>query len=414
MRTRACLATLLFAAAGLAIAAPPATAQEKDAVIEMARRRFQEGVKYFDQKRYEEARAAFLQAYALKHHPAVLLNLAQSEIRSGHPLEAARHFSAFLHESPNASSAERTEAEKGLAAARTKLGRIHIGAATGADVTVDGESVGQAPFAEPIDVLPGTHTIEGKLGTRTASTMVSVLVGKSASVSLNLEPAPTAATPPPPPPAPTGTVAPITPPPEVSEKPPEPPKESPPPSEPAQPVNEGREPFFIWLGHNGVGMAGLAATLIGTGVGTGFVIAGNKASENADSVASQIQNEAATLQVSSKSICVDPHGKVYNESILSSSHSSNVTDAQRNEEVARLQNACSMLSHNLDLRKTDRTLATAGFVLAGVGLTATLAAYFLTSGRSSSPSGQGASTVRALVLPVIGGDQAGLAVIGSF
>ena len=56
----------------------------------MARRRFQEGVKFFDQKKFEEARAAFLQAYALKHHPAVLLNLAQSEIRSGHPLEAAR------------------------------------------------------------------------------------------------------------------------------------------------------------------------------------------------------------------------------------------------------------------------------------------------------------------------------------
>src|SRR5262245_44992949 len=106
MRTRACLATLLLAAAGLVVAAPSARAQDKDAGTEMARRRFQEGVKFFDQKRYEEARAAFLQAYALKHHPAVLLNLAQSEIRSGHPLEAARHFSAYLRESPNASGTE--------------------------------------------------------------------------------------------------------------------------------------------------------------------------------------------------------------------------------------------------------------------------------------------------------------------
>ena len=85
MRTRACLATLLLAAAGLVADIGPAKAQEKDAVTEMARRRFQEGVKFFDQKKFEEARAAFLQAYALKHHPAVLLNLAQSEIRSGHP-----------------------------------------------------------------------------------------------------------------------------------------------------------------------------------------------------------------------------------------------------------------------------------------------------------------------------------------
>src|SRR5690242_20810598 len=186
MRTRACLATLLFAAAGFAVAAPPARAQDKDAVTEMARRRFQEGVKFFDQKKYEEARAAFLQAYALKHHPAVLLNLAQSEIRSGHPLEAARHFSAYLRESPNASPAERAEAEKGLASARTKLGRIHVVVPTGAEVIVDGESVRQAPFTEAIDVMPGTHTVEGKLGTRTASSQVSVQVGKAASVTLSL------------------------------------------------------------------------------------------------------------------------------------------------------------------------------------------------------------------------------------
>src|SRR6266566_6478041 len=142
MRTRACLATLMLAAASVAVVVPDAHAQEKDAVVEMARRRFLEGVKFFDQKRYEEARAAFLQAYALKRHPAVLLNLAQSEIRSGHPLEAARHFSGYLRESANTSPAERAEAEKGLASARTKVGRIHVAAPAGAEVVLDGELIG--------------------------------------------------------------------------------------------------------------------------------------------------------------------------------------------------------------------------------------------------------------------------------
>src|ERR1044071_2818541 len=146
MRKRACLPTLLLAAVCLAIFVPPAQAQDKDAITEMARRRFQEGVKFFDQKRYEEARAAFVQAYALKHHPAVLLNLAQSEIRSGHVLEAARHFSTYLRESPNVTAAERAEAEKALAAARTKLGRIHVTIASGAEILVDGEVIGQAPL----------------------------------------------------------------------------------------------------------------------------------------------------------------------------------------------------------------------------------------------------------------------------
>jgi hypothetical protein len=125
MRLGSCFVTVLLAASPVFFCSA-AQAQEKDAVTETARRRFQEGVKFFDQKRYEDARAAFLQAYALKRHPAVLLNLAQSEIRSGHSLEAARHFAGFLKESGTASPIERSEAEKGLAAARSKLGRIVI------------------------------------------------------------------------------------------------------------------------------------------------------------------------------------------------------------------------------------------------------------------------------------------------
>src|SRR5258708_8988783 len=151
MRTRSCIAALLLAASSAALPCRVAIAQEKDAVTEMARRRFQEGVKFFDQKRYEEARAAFLQAYALKRHPAVLLNLAQSEARSGHPAEAARHFATYLRESPNPPANERADAEKGLATARTKLGRIHIAAPSGAEVVLDGELIGQAPLPEAVD-----------------------------------------------------------------------------------------------------------------------------------------------------------------------------------------------------------------------------------------------------------------------
>src|SRR5258706_13657161 len=111
MRPRA-FATATLIAFSAALSTAPAGAQERDAVVEMARRRFQEGVKFFDQKKYEEARAAFLQAYALKRHPAVLLNLAQSEARSGHPAEAARHFATYLRESPNPPATERADAEK--------------------------------------------------------------------------------------------------------------------------------------------------------------------------------------------------------------------------------------------------------------------------------------------------------------
>ena len=138
MRKRATFVALLWAVSSAVLPGRATLGQEKDTVTDTARRRFQEGVKFFDQKRFEEARTAFLQAYALKHHPTVLLNLAQSEIRSGHSLEAARHFSAFLHESSNASGGERAEGEKGLASARSKLGRIQVSVTAGAEVLVHG------------------------------------------------------------------------------------------------------------------------------------------------------------------------------------------------------------------------------------------------------------------------------------
>src|SRR6185436_14035989 len=76
----------------------PAAAQD-DAVTVQARARFKEGVDFYDKGQFENARLAFLQAYALKKHPAVLLNLAQSSAKSGHALEASKYFQQFLKES---------------------------------------------------------------------------------------------------------------------------------------------------------------------------------------------------------------------------------------------------------------------------------------------------------------------------
>jgi tetratricopeptide (TPR) repeat protein len=171
MITRA-LATATLFAFSVVLSPEKARAQEKDAVTEMARQRFQEGVKFFDQKKYEEARAAFLQAYALKRHPAVLLNLAQSELRSAHPADASNHFAAFLRESPNASGIERSEAERGLNDARSKIGRLHITVnVTGADVFIDGEQVGQSPVADALEVTTGSHAIEARYNGRSAASI---------------------------------------------------------------------------------------------------------------------------------------------------------------------------------------------------------------------------------------------------
>src|SRR4051794_5682259 len=139
----------------------PLTALAQDDPVTMqARARFKEGVDFYDKGSYENARLAFLQAYALKKHPAVLLNLAQSSAKAGHPLEASKAFQQYLKESTSASPQQRQDAETGLAEVRQKLGRIEIVAPAGTDVTLDEkERIGAAPFADLVDVEPGAHSL---------------------------------------------------------------------------------------------------------------------------------------------------------------------------------------------------------------------------------------------------------------
>lgn len=93
-----------------------------DELKDEARNRFDEGVALYDQGNYEAARAKFLQAYALKKHPTVLLNLASTSLKAGHPKEAEEYYAQYLKETPDDGSAKREEARKGLAAARKAQG----------------------------------------------------------------------------------------------------------------------------------------------------------------------------------------------------------------------------------------------------------------------------------------------------
>src|SRR5262245_5087242 len=88
---------------------PSAHAQQVDAVTEVARARYKEGVKAYEAGKFEDARAAFLQAYALKRVPAVLLNLGQSELRTAPPHleDAGNHLQQFLREHTGATPDEK-------------------------------------------------------------------------------------------------------------------------------------------------------------------------------------------------------------------------------------------------------------------------------------------------------------------
>jgi hypothetical protein len=219
--TRPIAAALLLALAPLA-SFPPVRAQgaAEDPTTAMARARFKEGVEFYDKGEYEQARASFLQAYALKKHPAVLLNLAWSCLKSGHALEADRYFKQFLSEGKDITDKQRADANDGLTQSRARLGRIDVAAAAGTEVTIDGDRVGNAPLAEPVAVEIGAHTVKFKAPDGTTDTeSITVMGGEKAVARFRATTAPPAA------------VAPAA-----------PPTAAPPPSEPTAPPAQPAAP----------------------------------------------------------------------------------------------------------------------------------------------------------------------------
>jgi len=253
---------------------------QDDAATLQARTRFKEGVEAFDKGRYEEARLAFLQAYSLKKHPSVLLNLAQSSAKSNHPLEAARYFQQFLKDAVTATPQQKRDAEAGLSEARQKLGRIEIVAPAGTEISLDEQGrVGTTPM-DPIDVDPGQHIVKSPSQTVT----VIAVIGQRVEARLGAAPSATA--------APVAPVAPL----------PTPGKAAPPVEPaPAQPApaaadagpssaSSGKRPTSAYVGLGvglGVGvLAGASAVVFG--------IAKGNAQKSADDNAATIRAAAIT------------------------------------------------------------------------------------------------------------------------
>jgi len=307
MKPRSLAIALLFSSLSLSFA-PTARAQD-DAVTVQARARFKEGVDAFDKGKFEEARLAFLQAYTLKKHPSVLLNLAQSSAKSNHYLEASKYFQQFLREATTANADQRKSAESGLAEVRTKLGRIAVDAPPGTDVTIDDQRAGTTPF-EPVDVEIGTHTVKSSAGNAT----VIAVGGQRVEAKLGQK-----AEPPPPPPL------------EPTAKPPEPEKEHHHADLLSRPAT--MVPVYVGLGVAGAGV--ISAVVFG--------IFRGKAQDNANTVAGQIANayEKQTLSIDTKGAC--------------------------NAGLSTLVNACKTLKDNNSKVSDDAAAANVSIGIAAAG-----------------------------------------------
>ena len=163
-------------------------------VSEEADSRFREGMQYAKGGKFEQARLSFTQAYAISADPTTLWNLAVAEMKTGHSLEALKHLKSYTH-GTTTDPAYLAKAPKLLEQLQAETAHVSIDAPTGANLVVDGEPLAAtAPLREPIDVTPGTHAIEARIGTRSARTSLSAPRGQTVSVKLSLD-EPTAAAP---------------------------------------------------------------------------------------------------------------------------------------------------------------------------------------------------------------------------
>jgi len=375
--------------AGCLLSSPTARADDDPTTTAAARERFKEGVSYFDRKDYEKARAAFLQAYALKKHPAVLLNLAQSEVRSGHERDAAKHFTQYLREATEASATEREAAQAGLTTARTAVLELALTVdESGADILVDGTSEGSSPLSDPIYLEPGSHSVEAKKGEHTTTQTVSGKAGERKEVRLTLAaPAPVAATP-------------------AAAATPKEESEGDSSAEADASSGGGREPFFRWVTTRPAGYIPAGLTVVFGLAAGGFAIGSSVRYSDADSTAELINKAAQDDNISTAGICVDPASKV--------NGSSAIPDDEKPDRIRQYQDACQKWQDSADQGDTFKTAAIGLGVGAGVAAVTTVVLYFTTAPKAGSAARGKPAAPSVAVVPWATPASGGVAVFGQF
>lgn len=395
------LATALALLGAVSTVVSPARAQD-DVTLSMARERFKEGVTYFDKKDFAKARVAFLQAYALKKHPAVLLNLAQSELRSGHEADAAQHFSQYLREHKEASENERQSAETGLNAAKALVAEVTLDVdVSGAELSVDGEALGSSPLPGPIFLAPGSHRLVARKDAKSSSSDVSLAAGQKTRLGVKLAASNDAVAAPPrqevssPPPAENASQS-------ASE----------PAAEPQSEPHHSRKPFVRWVASTpgaivGVGLAG--AGLIGGGA---FSFGSKAAYDAADSVAEKIADTAVLDgKPERRGACVEPEAWLAKTEFYDGTPASEVSARQK--RASEYQRNCSKYQDNVKSGDTFKTLAIVSFAVAGAAAVGTIVYYFVDS-KESNGEARRSPLRRVTVVPVYQPGFAGGLVSGSF
>src|SRR5262245_51185950 len=149
-----------------------------------------EGTAAYGRGDYAGALERFTEAYKVFPSPKLWFNIGQANRDLGRPVEAVAAFDRFLRDAGDAPPETLAEARRSAAELKTKLGQIQITCATdGAEISVDGKSVGSAPLGEMVWTTPGRHQIAVQHeGYSPAIEEVAVETGAVATVDIQLRP----------------------------------------------------------------------------------------------------------------------------------------------------------------------------------------------------------------------------------
>lgn len=184
--------TLIQQAQVLAQATPAATPSAANR--QQARNAYARGQDQFRFGHFQEAQAAFEEAYAAVPNPVVLLSIAESQERQENFGGAVETLERYLREKPDA--ADRGAVQARIDAHRARRGHVHVTSTPGgAAILVDGNDSGQRTPAD-LELSPGDHTIGLSMdGYLASASSVTVMFAGTHAVEATLEAAP------PPPPA---------------------------------------------------------------------------------------------------------------------------------------------------------------------------------------------------------------------
>lgn len=336
-----------------------AHAQGGDPAVEReAKARFQEGLTRVQARDFEGARVAFTQAYAVLHKPDILWNLALSEEKSGHLVEALAHFQLLDRDLP--SSADHKPAQKHAEDLLAETGHVDVTAPGGTMVSIDGGPEKTCPLEKAFDVMPGHHVVNARIaGAPAKSIELDATAGHVVKADFGTDlPAPPA------PPAPGGAT------PQIGDQG----TPVPPPPAPDTATSSGGIPTAKLVTVIAVG----GAAVLSAGLAAGFGVASTNAANTANTDGKNIGG--------------------------SSSACTNTVNAS----------TCSNIASQRSTQSTDHGISTALWVTAGVLAAADVAVWFLWPRSSPSASASTPPAARVQIVPGFGPGGAGLAAVGSF